>query len=74
MERRRQISRWAVLESVGQMQLQKGDEIGEHSRMTPRGIQRQLVEVEYKTFHVLYVVIGLAAYLAYLIVRHVDHP
>lgn len=73
MKRRRQIPRWTVLESVGQMQLQKGDEIGEHSRMASRGVQRELVEVEYETLHVLHVVIGLAADFAYLVVRHIDH-
>lgn len=74
VERRRQVPWWTVLEGVGQVQLQEGDEIGEHPRVTPCGIQRELVEVEYKTLHVLHVVIGFTAYLAYLVVRHVDHP
>jgi len=42
--------------------------------MTPRRIQGELVEVEYEAFHVLHVVVSLAADLAYFIVGHVDHP
>jgi len=73
VKRRRQIPRWTVLESVGQMKLQKRDEVGEHSRMASRGVQRKFIEVEYETLHVLHVMIGLAANFAYLVVRHVDH-
>lgn len=74
MERRCQVPRRTILEGVGQVQLQKGDEIGKHPRVTPRRIQGELVKVKYKALHVLHVVIGLAAYLAYLIVRHINHP
>lgn len=38
------------------------------------GVQRELVEVENQTLHVLHVVIRLAAYLPEIIVRHIDHP
>lgn len=72
MKNHREITRWTVFESVGQMQLEEGDEIGEHARMAPHGVQRELIEVEYKTLHVLHVMVGFAADLAYLVVRHVD--
>lgn len=73
MKRGRKIPRGTVLEGIGQVQLQKGDEIREYPWMTLRRVQRQLVEVEYETLHGLHMMIGLAANLAYLIVRHVDH-
>jgi hypothetical protein len=41
--------------------------------MTPRRIQGELVEIKYEALHVLYMMISLAADLAYFIVRHVDH-
>lgn len=41
--------------------------------MTSRGIQREFVEVEYETLHVLNMMIGLAANLTYLIIRHIDY-